>query len=78
MEQILEIIGQYPIVASILAVIGGLRLVFKPVMTAIEAVVAATPTKKDDLALEKTKDSAIYKAFVWLVDYLSSVKLPKK
>lgn len=78
MEQILELIAQYPVVSSILVVVGALRLVFKPVMTAIQAIVAVTPSKKDDEVLAKAEASSIYKAIVWVIDYLASIKLPVK
>jgi hypothetical protein len=77
MEFILGLIAEYPLAASVLVVIGVLRAIFKPIMTAIEAVVEATPTKKDDLALEKAKASKLYLAVVWFIDYFASVKLPK-
>jgi hypothetical protein len=77
MEFILNFIAEYPIASSVLVVVGVLRAIFKPIMTAIEAVVAATPTQKDDLALEKAKASKLYLALVWFIDYIASVKLPK-
>ena len=78
MEQILELIAQYPVVSSILVVVGALRLVFKPIMTAIAAIVEVTPSKKDDDLLVKAQSSAVYKAIVWAIDYLASIKLPVK
>lgn len=68
---------QYPIIASILAIVATLRLVMKPVMTAIHEIVLVTNTKKDDEILGKVESNKIWKAFVFLVDWFASVKLPK-
>ena len=78
MELINQLMTQFPIVATILAVIGGLRVIFKPIMTAIEAIVAATPSDKDNLVVEGIKANVLYKGFVWILDFFASVKLPKK
>jgi hypothetical protein len=78
MELITQLIEQFPVVSTILAVIGGLRVIFKPIMTAIEAVVAATPSPKDNLVVEGIKANVLYKGFVWVLDFFASVKLPKK
>lgn len=59
-----------------LAVIGALRVFFKPIMSAIEAAAKETQSSKDDLIVEKVKSNAIYRAVVWVVDLLASVKLP--
>jgi len=70
--------NQFPIVMTILSVVGLLRFVFKPVMAIVENVVAETPSKKDDEALAKFKTSKVYSVLVWIVDLLSSVKLKLK
>lgn len=78
MELITQLMEQFPVVSTILAVIGGLRVIFKPIMTAVEAVVAATPSPKDNLVVEGIKANVLYKGFVWVLDFFASVKLPKK
>lgn len=64
-------------VEFILAV-GAARLVMKPLMLAVQEFVKATPTIDDDSWLEKMMSSKGYKTFSIVVDYLLSIKLPKK
>ena len=73
---ILEFVAKYPALGAALVVIGGLRIVFKPIMTAIHAIVDVTPGESDNLFLAKVEGSAIYKGFIWVVDFLASIKLP--
>jgi hypothetical protein len=77
-EMIIALADKYPTVASILMVMGVLRAIFKPLMSLIEAYVLATPSTKDDEFYNKMLDSKIYKGIVWVLDYMASVKLPKK
>jgi hypothetical protein len=70
------IVSQYPILATVLMAIGVFRLVFKPLMTFIHAVVAATPTPADDAAVAQFEAGPIYKALAWFVDFAFSIKLP--
>lgn len=78
-KNLIETYGaQYPEVVSIIVIIGTFRLVVKPVMVAIEQIVESTPTKKDDEVLENVKSSQAYKWFVFLLDWFTSIKLPKK
>ena len=78
MEKIIELIAQYPQVAVVLAAIGTFRVIFKPIMEALDKIVISTETKKDDDLLNKVKENKIYKVIVFLVDYLSSIKLPQQ
>ena len=82
MEQIvqfvLDLITSNPNLSVVLTVIGFFRVIFKPLMTLIEKVVEATPTKSDDERLAKIKESKVYKGVAWVVDYLLPVKLPVK
>lgn len=77
-QQIIDLLAQYPKVLAALALIGTLRLVFKPIMAALDQIVVATESKKDDEVLGKVKSSKIYKGFVFVVDYVASIKLPVK
>ena len=63
---------------AILLLVGGLRVLFKPVMAALEAIVAYTPSKKDDKLYQDLQESKAYKALRFLVDYIASIKLPQK
>lgn len=69
--------GQYGWAVTALTYIGTARVIFKPLMTAIESVVVATPSKSDDSKLAVMKKSALYKGLVWVLDFLGSVKLNK-
>ncbi len=67
--------GQHGLFLAALTWIGILRAVFKPVMTAVEAVVRATPGQYDDQLLARAEASAGYRTVCWLIDYLASVKV---
>lgn len=77
MEQFLiELATKYQWFMIVCLVIGIFRMVFKPIMAIIESIVIYTPSQKDDAALASFKDSNVYKAIIWVVDYLLSIKLP--
>lgn len=77
MEQFLiELATKYQWFMIVCLVIGIFRMVFKPIMAIIESIVIYTPNPKDDIALAGFKNSKVYKAIIWIVDYLLSVKLP--
>lgn len=60
---------------TVLAAVGALRLVFKPIMSGVELYVKSTPQASDDEALARVQHSAAFRAFAWLVDYLGSIKV---
>lgn len=76
-EIILMLVQKYPSLVAVFSVIGIMRAIFKPLMSLIESFVLATESKKDDMVLESAKASKIYKAIVWLIDYLASIKVDK-
>lgn len=69
--------GQYGVVAQVLMWIGTLRLLFKPIMTCIQAVVDVTPTQTDNEILAKVMNSFPYKAISFVLDLVASLKLPQ-
>lgn len=69
---------KYPIIVTIFAVMGVMRTLFKPLMTFVHAYVAATPSTKDDLKLEKFKEGKAFKVINFLVDYIFSIKITGK
>lgn len=78
-KPILEaLLGNYGWAVQVVAIIGVARLIFKPIMTAVQAIVTATPTPKDDEVLGKIMAHPAYTWFVFALDYLASLKLPKK
>ena len=75
-QAVIDMASKYPICLAILSGVGIFRVVFKPIVTAIKMVVAATPTQKDDVVVAEVEASKIWKAVLWIVDYLISIKLP--
>lgn len=75
---ILQLAEKYPAVIAVVSVIGVLRVIFKPIMSVIEAYIAYTPDKGDDAKLEEVKSSKVYKAVAFVLDWFASVKLPVK
>lgn len=72
--------GKYGSVAQVMSAvvmaIGTLRIFFKPIMEAIEKIVANTETKSDDAKLEQVKKSLAFRAFVFFMDFALSIKVP--
>ena len=66
------------IVSKVLMVIGGLRVIFKPLMSLIQAVVGLSPSVKDDSILSMIIESKVYKVIAYALDWSASIKLPKK
>ena len=58
-------------------VIGGFRMILKPLVVGIEAFIKESESKKDDEILEKVKSNVFYKALIFLVDYAFSIKIKK-
>lgn len=75
-DLIVKLLSEYPKVIAALAVVGSVRLMVKPIMSAIKQIAAQTKTEKDNLLIEKVESSKIYKGFVFLVDWITSIKLP--
>jgi hypothetical protein len=62
-------------VATLLLLMGGLRLVCKPVMSLVRARVAATPSTDDDAQLQRVMSSWWYQSIAWSLDFLASIKI---
>lgn len=70
--------GDLGIITQIVTVVGSLRLVNKPLFAALKAIVEFTYwTEKDNILLAKIESSKVYKGFVFVLDWLTSIKLPK-
>lgn len=86
METVLALLGpylemgmlKYPWLVTVIMVMGTFRLFLKPLMTIFQNVINLTPSKRDDEFMEKMMESKAYKAFAFFVDWVASVKLPKK
>lgn len=74
---IVQLATQFPVLASIIFVMGLMRLVFKPLMEIIHNVVATTESPKDDAVLAKIESSIPFKVLAFLVDYIGSIKIKK-
>jgi len=71
-------LSNYPGFSTVIMAIGFLRLVLKPVMTIIQAYVKLTPYDSDDKWLLEMEQSKGYKLFVYLMDWVLSIKMPEK
>lgn len=65
---------QYPQLASIIFLIGSFRVVMKPLVALAKAIVEITPSKSDDVFVEKIEQSGAYKVVLFVVDYIFSIK----
>ena len=73
---VVGLVTQYPWLATVLLVIGSLRLLLKPIMLAIEWYTKQTPNPNDDVAVLKFEAGPIYKILSIGLDVLGSIKLP--
>ena len=76
LELIVSLAGKYPIVITIVSVIGVLRLVFKPLFTFLHAVVDAVPGDADNKLLDGFEKGKAYQVAKFVLDLFASVKLP--
>jgi hypothetical protein len=77
LDFVAQLIAQYPTAASILAIIGALRVINKPLFAFLNAVVNVTQFSWDNELLRKIEGSGAYKAFLFVMDWLGSVKIKK-
>jgi hypothetical protein len=67
--------AKYPWAVTVLLAIAGLRIVCKPAFSIWHAIVARTPSPKDDEFLAKVEASTALKWFLWVLDYVASIKI---
>lgn len=65
-------------VIGIIVLVGGFRVVFKPLMSLLEAFALYTPSKKDDELYKELSEGNTYKTIKFLFDFIASIKLPSK
>lgn len=70
--------GNFGAAVQVVAIVGTLRLFFKPIMAAVESAVKESASTKDDEVLASVQANPIYKGFVFLLDLLASIKLKPK
>jgi hypothetical protein len=86
MEEFLKLIepliiaysGKYGVIVQVIAVIGSLRAIMKPIVSAISSYVKSTPKLTDDAKLEKIMNNKVVKFILFLLDWIASIKMPKK
>ena len=74
LELVKTILLAYPELSILLALIGLLRTINKPLFSFLHFYVKKTKTTKDDELLEKVEKSATYKMYLYLLDWLTSIK----
>lgn len=72
-----DFLSKHPQLMAVLAVIGGFRLIFKPLFTFLHAVADMLPGDKDSKILDDAENSQFYKALSFVLDLLASIKLRK-
>lgn len=74
---ILQFATNHPYILTALMIIGSLRAILKPLFALAQAYVKSTETTADDEALDRVEKSKAYKALLFVLDYLASIKLIK-
>lgn len=78
MEEVIKaFLGDQGWMVQVLSIVGLLRLTVKPIMEAVQAYVKWTDTPKDDSLVNKVIKSPIYVKFLFVLDWLTSIKLKK-
>lgn len=77
LESFVVFLSQYPVTASILAVIGALRLAIKPLVSAIRVIAKETLPPKADKVVEDIFTSKTWNTVLYVLDWLTSIKLKK-
>lgn len=66
----------YPWLATILLVIGGFRVVFKPLMTLLDAYIKENCSSEEYAKLQTFETGPVFKWLNFAIDLFGSVKLP--
>jgi len=66
---------KYSWLGTVLILVGALRVVIKPLVSAVRGYIASTPDPADDAWLAKVESSVVGKIIIWTIDYLTSIKL---
>lgn len=75
---IVGIAAKYPILLTVLSVIGVLRTLVKPIMSFLHQRAGETIDTADDERLAKAESSWWFKTIAYVLDWTASVKLPVK
>ncbi len=71
------VVSKNPTIAALIVFMGTIRLVMKPIVSAIMQIVDMTETKSDNEFVQKIIESKTYKAVTWVLDYVGSIKVPQ-
>ena len=77
-EFLANIVGRFPILSSIMFVLGGFRMFFKPLTELVRDVFEYATYDDGVDVIDRIWDSPIYYWFSWVIDFVTSLKLPKK
>lgn len=66
----------HPWLATLIGLVGVLRLCLKPVMTVIQGYVESTEDDADDEQLARVTRSPWFAVLIWAIDWLGSIKVP--
>ena len=68
--------GKFGWFVTVISILGTLRLVVKPVMLVIEAIVKNSASSEDDAKLAAFESGPIYRWLLWSLDWVASIKAP--
>lgn len=66
----------YPWLATVLLIVGGLRVIFKPLMTLIDGFMRDNCTPEEYAKLQNFESGPVYRWINFALDLVGSVKLP--
>lgn len=77
-ELIMSFLIANPKLAILVTIMAVARAIFKPLCAVIQAYVDSTPSESDNVTWLAIKESKIFKALAYAMDFLLSVKIPSK
>ena len=78
MQELLEtFVGANGWMVQVLSIIGLLRVLIKPITEAAIAYAKWTDNKRDDSLVDKVIKSSIYQKLLFVLDWLTSIKIKK-
>lgn len=76
---VIEFASEHPTLATMIVLMGSMRMFAKPVVSAIRQIIVLTPSKADDVWLDKMEKKGWVKVLLYVLDWVSSIKItPKK
>lgn len=73
-----NLIASHPGLVAFVLAVGALRLLMKPMMEGLKKFTEATPWPQDDELLARVLNSKAWGVFAFVLDWIGSIKLPKK